>query len=144
MRHSSFTLLSFSFLRSYTPTVDRLPLMSWAYPTGHPLSLMAMDIFSTLPFHNIRKLSLGPYAVKKAIDLSYNVSGALDRKQLLCRGVYLYQEITLPSSHPMMANRTSSKSCGIAFSGMDENQAVRGFSRVKQHGTTDQLCRNDR
>ena len=116
--------------------IDPSSMMSF---TGHPLILQAMEIFSANPFQSIKKMN-GPYVVKKAIDQFYNVAGALDRKHLLCRGVYLYQEISLPRSHPLMANRFNSKFCNVAFLGMDENQTVRGFSRIKLVGTQDQKC----
>ena len=99
-----------------------------------------METFSALSSQHMTNVNLGPYSFRKAIDQFYNVSGELDRKYLLCRGVYLYQEITLNSSNPLMANRIGSL-CNIAFSGMDASQTVRGFSRIKRFGTLDQPCK---
>ena len=135
-------LISFCVQNEYHAT-DLFSVTSPTYPTGHPLILKAMEIFYALLFQRNNKMEgiwLGPYAVAKAMDQVYNITDELDRKNMLCRGVYLYEETSLPKSHSLMANRTDSKLCNVAFSGMDANGAVRGFSRMKQYGTLDRMC----
>lgn len=100
-----------------------------------------MEIMSSILFEGRKNKSdyLGPGAAKMAIDDLYNISDLTNRTELARKGVYLYREIQLPSSHPMMKQRNTNNHCNVAFSGIDDNN-ISGFSRVKEWGTTNKPC----
>lgn len=112
-----------------------------AAPPNHPLIWRAMKISVEVLFKG-RKLDgwFGPAVVQAAIEEMYNQSYRLDTQSLLCKGVLLFSEVELQKDHPGMVNRTHERFCNVAV--VDTNQQLYAFSRVKQWGTTDQMCHN--
>ena len=99
-----------------------------------------MEIISSILFEGRKNEGqyLGTGAVRMAIDEMYNINGLGDRRELASKGLYLYKEVWLKSTNPMMKDRKSVGGCNIALSAIDSN--IFGFSRVKEWGTTDMSC----
>lgn len=107
---------------------------------GHPLILRSIELVRDHleGKREIKFKNIGPGAVYSSMKEVYNKTD-INRHELICRGVYLFQEINLDPDHEQMMERRKSGGCDIAVLGLD-NETIHGFSRISIFSKYNSTC----